>query len=279
LREHGYVEGRNLVVVRRYGELDGSRIRSSAQELAAMQLDAIVTSCASTTSAAVKAAGQTPVVIGSISDPVRHGLVQSLARPGGTVTGRMSMSLDLLPKRLQLLRLVVPPSERAGARVAVLMIGGDASQQAQWAELQGAARSLELQLVQLAIGGPGGLEKAFDALADARPHALLVLSDNPVMIEHRARIADAAIRLRLPSISGARMYVQSGGLLSYGTDIPDDFRASADHVVRVANGTSPAGLPVAQPTLFQLAVNLRTAREIGVTIPAELRLRANSTIE
>jgi putative ABC transport system substrate-binding protein len=279
LRERGYVEGRNLTLVRRYGELDGARIRGSAAELASLDLDAIVTSCSGTTAAVVKSTGATPVIMGSLSDPVVFGFVETLARPGGRVTGRMSMSLELLPKRLEMLRALLPPSQREGARIAVLMNGKDPAHEMQWAALQPGAEALNLQLVRVAATGPAAVQAALDALADARTSALLVMSDDPTMIEHRERIAAAAIRLRLPSISGSRLYAEAGGLLTYGMDILDDFRLSAAHVVKVANGANPATLPVERPTLLQLTINMKTAAAIGVKIPHELRLRADSIIE
>ena len=278
LRERGYVEGRNLTLVRRYGELDGARIRSSAAELASLDLDAVVTSCSGTTMAVVKATGSTPVIMGSISDPVVYGLVESLARPGGKVTGRMSMSVELLPKRLEMLRLLLPPAQREGARIAILMNGKDPTHEVQWTALQAGAQTLKLQLVRVAATGSSAVQAALDGLADARCSGLLVLSDDPSMIENRARIAAAAIQLRLPSITGSRLYAEAGGLMAYGMDILDDFRLVAARVVKVAQGANPATLPVEQPTKVQLTINLKTAAAIGVTIPYELRLLADSTI-
>jgi putative tryptophan/tyrosine transport system substrate-binding protein len=278
LREHGYVEDRNLTLLRRYGELDGARIRSSAAELASLDLDAIVTSCSGTALAVVKATGSTPVIMGSISDPVVYGLVESLARPGGKVTGRMSMSLELLPKRLEMLRLLLPPAQREGARIAILMNGKDPTHEVQWNALLAGAQTLKLQLVRVAASGSSAIQAALDGLGDARSRGLLVLSDDPSMIENRARIAAAAIHLRLPSITGSRLYAEAGGLMAYGMDILDDFRLVAAHVVKVAHGSNPATLPVEQPTKVQLTINLKTASAIGLTIPYELRLMADSTI-
>jgi putative ABC transport system substrate-binding protein len=279
LRERGYVEGRNLTLLRRYGALDGARIRGSAAELAAAQVDVIVTSCTGTTRAAASAAGATPVVMGSISDPVITGLVQSFARPGGNITGRSSMSLDLLPKRLEILRALLPPPQRAGARIAVLMNGQDPAHEMQWASAQSGAEALNLKLVRIASGGPAALQAALDGLASADARALLVFGDDPTMIEYRERIAAAAIRLGLPSISGPRLYADAGGLLSYGMDDRDNFKLSAAHVVKVANGVSPATLPVERPTHFQLTVNLKTAAALGLRLPQDLLLRADTTIE
>jgi putative ABC transport system substrate-binding protein len=278
LRDRGFVEGRNLTLVRRYGELQLGRIRGAAGELAGMQLDAIVTSCTGTTRAVVGTAAPTPVVIASLPDPVISGLAESLSRPGGRVTGRSSMSLELLPKRLELLRLVLPERERSGARVAVLLNGKDPAHEVQWQVLQTAAGVLDAALVRVEVNGPAAIESALEALPATQPRGLIVMNDDPVMIENRARIAQRALQLGLPSISGHRVYAEAGGLMSYGMDLRDDYRLVAAHVVKVAEGADPATLPIERPTRFQLTLNLRTAASIGVTLPAELRLRADETL-
>jgi putative ABC transport system substrate-binding protein len=279
LRDRGYVEGRNLTLVRRYGELQGARIRSSAAELATMHVDAIVTSCTTTTRVAASAAADTPVVMASIADPVLAGLVTSLARPGGNITGRASMSMELLPKRLEMLRMLLPESARIGARIAVLMNGKDPAHEAQWLHAEAGARALNLNLVRVEANGPAAVDAALEALAQADAKGLLVLSDDPTMIENRFRVAVAATKLGLPSISGPRVFADAGGLMTYGMDIRDDFRLSAAHVVKVANGVNPATLPIEQPTQLQLTINLRTAAALGIKIPSELLLRADATID
>jgi putative ABC transport system substrate-binding protein len=275
LRDHGYVEGRNLVVVRRYGELNGDRIKSAAAELAAMKLDAIVTSCTTTTRLTIAAAPTTPIVIASVTDPVGQGLVRSYARPGGNVTGRSTQFSDFEPKRLQLLRSVLPD----GARVAVLMNGRSSVHESDWRSAEAAARSLGMEPIRIEVRGAAGLEPALENLAKAGVHGLLVLSDDPMVVEFRDRIVAAAVRLRLPSISGFRAFVDDGGLMHYGPDQADAFRASAAYVVKLAHGANPAELPIEQPTQFELVLNLRTAAALGITIPRELRLRADRTIE
>ncbi len=279
LREQGYIEGTNLVVVRRYGELQSERILSSATELASMNVDAIVTSCTTTTRMAATAAATTPIVMGSITDPVRAGLVSSFARPGGHITGRGGLGLEMLPKRLEVLRTLLPENVRAGARIAVLMNGKDPAHEAAWEAAEPAARTLNLELIRLEANGPAGLEVALQRLASASARGLLVFSDDPVMIEFRGRIAETALRLGLPSISSPRMFAQAGGLISYGADMSDDYRLSAVHVVKVANGVNPATLPIEQPTQFPMTINLRTAAALGIKIPSELLLRADMTIQ
>lgn len=279
LRERGYVEGSNLAVFRRYGELQVDRIRSGAVELSTLHLDAIFTSCTTTTRMAAQASPHTPIVMGSVPDPVGAGLVASFAQPGGNITGRGGLGLELLPKRLEVLRTLLPEPERAGARIGVLLNGKDPAHEAAWQAAEPAAKSLDLALVRVASDGPADLDYALATLAVARVRGLLVFSDDPMMIEYRGRIAAAALRLGLPSISTSRIYAESGGLISYGADMVDDYRRSAAHVVKVATGTPPHTLPVERPTHFPLTINLKTAAALGIKIPAELLIRAEAMIE
>ena len=279
LRERGYTEGRNLTLVRRYGNLQGTQIRGAAAELAALHVDAIVTSCTGTTRAVASAASRTPVVMASISDPVAAGLVDSLARPGGHITGRSSMSLELVPKRLELLRALLPDSERDGARIAVLMDSRNPGHELQWRSAEQAAAVLHLTLVRVDVGSSGGFGAALEGLAQVRAKGLLVMADEPSMVEHRSRIAAEAVRQKLPLVSGPGVFAEAGGLVTYGMDMSDEFRLSAAHVVKVANGVSPATLPIEQPTLLRLTINLKTAAALGITIPREILLRADAMIE
>jgi len=277
LRERGYVEGRNLVIVRRYGELQGDRIRSSATDLGAMQLDSIVTSCTTTTRAAASAAPKTPVIMASLSDPVAAGLVTSLAHPGGNVTGRASYSVPLIGKRLGLLREVLPPSTRSGAKIAVMMNSKEPSHVEGLQQAEHDAKALNLEMLR--IDTSGGMDAALDALARSGAQGLVVFSDDPVVIENRARVAAAAMRLKIPSISSPKIYADAGGLMSYGMDMRDDFKLSAAYVVKVATGSRPGDLPVEMPTLTELTINLKTAAALGISIPRELRLQAHNVIE
>ena len=279
LRERGYVEGKNLVVVRRYGELSTDRIRNSAAELATMRLDTVVTSCTATTRSVAEAAPAMPIVIASIGDPVLAGLVPSLAHPGGNVTGRSSVSVEIIPKRLELLRAVLPESARSGARIAVMMNPREPSHLVQWERAVTAAQALNLQLVRIETNGPSGIDRAIEALPTTGAKGLLVFSDDPAIIEHRARIAAAALRNKLPMVTGPRVFALDGALMTYGMDMTDEFRASASYVVKVAGGAKPADLPIEQPTRFELTVNLRTAAALGIKVPREVLLLANGTIE
>lgn len=279
LRERGYVEGRNLVIVRRYGELQDERIRSSAADLGSMQLDTIVTSCTATTRSAAASAPKTPIVMASLSDPVAAGLVQSMAHPGGNITGRASQSTSLTGKRLSLLRDVLPPAQRSGARIAVLMNGKEPSHREGIEEAERTAKALDLRIVRIDTTGPGRLDAALEALAQSGAQGLLVYSDDPGMIENRDRIAAAAMKLKLPSISGPKIYADAGGLMSYGMDMRDDFRLSATYVIKVASGAKPADLPIEMPTTADFTLNMRTAAALGIAIPRELRLQAHYVIE
>ena len=279
LRERGYVEGKNIVIVRRYGELNGDRIHGGAVELASMKLDTIVTSCTATTRSAAAAAPAMPIVIASIGDPVLAGLVTSLARPGGNITGRASLSLEIVPKRLELLRDVLAESARPAARIAILLNGKEPTHRLQWDSALEAAKALQLELVRVDVTGPGGLTAALDSLPATGARGLFVFADDPGIIENRVRISEAAIRHKLPLISGPRVFATAGALISYGMDMTDEFRQSAAYVVKVSNGTKPADLPFERPTKIELTVNQRTAAAIGIKVPREVLLRANAVIE
>jgi putative ABC transport system substrate-binding protein len=206
-------------------------------------------------------------------------LVASLARPGGNVTGRSSASIALTGKRLGLLREVLPPAARNGAKIGVLMNGREPSHAAALAEAEKAAKALNLSIVRIDAAGPGGLDAALDALPHADVQGLFVFNDDPVILENRARVAAAAIKLRLPSISGSKVYADAGGLMSYGQDIRDDWNLAAAYVVKVSSGSKPADLPVELPTKTELTLNLKTAAALGIAVPRELRLQAHNVIE
>ena len=266
------------IVVLRYGELQSTRIRGAAAELASMRLDAIVTSCTGTTRAAVSAAGSTPVVFASLGDPVLAGLVPSLGRPGGNVTGRMSLALETIPKKLELLQKALPESARAGARIAVLMNGTEPAHEASWRAAEETAKALKLALVRIEMNGPSKVDASLEALARSDAQALLVFSDDPVVIENLGRIAAAANKLRTPSISGPRVFAAAGGLMSYGMDMKEDYRLSAKYVVSVANGAAPGSLAIEQPLEPRLTINAATAAALGLRLPNEILFFANEVI-
>jgi putative ABC transport system substrate-binding protein len=205
--------------------------------------------------------------------------VTSLASPGGNITGRASLSLEIVPKQLELLRDVLAESVRPGARIAILLNGREPTHRLQWESASEAAKALQLEPVRIDAGGPGGLTAALDSLPATGARGLFVFTDDPVMIENRVRISETAIRYKLPLIAGPRIFATAGALITYGMDMTEEFRQSAAYVVKVSNGTRPADLPIERPTKIELTVNQRTAAAIGVKVPREVLLRAEVVIE
>ncbi len=270
LRELGYVEGQNLIIEFRIGTLD--QLPQLAEELVRSKVDVILASASSAGIAAKNATTTVPIVFTSLSHPVEIGLVKSLARPGGNITGLTVNVGAHAGKRLELLRELVPTLRR----VAVLTHPGHPTDPVQRKEMEEAARALGLQLNPTAVRGPGDFEAAFKAVGRADG---LVHIDTPLFTTHRARLAELAAKSRLPAIWAHSTIVEAGGLMSYGTYIPALFRRAAIHVDRVLKGTKPADLPVEQPTKFELVINLKTAKALGVTIPPLLLLQADQLIE
>jgi putative ABC transport system substrate-binding protein len=290
LRVRGYVEGKNLVIERRYSHEMSSHGMSDdrmgdhgvtgqlprfARELADMKLDAIVTTCAPSTHALKNATSSTPIIMASVSDPVGQGLVTSLAKPGRNITGLSSQADELLPKRLQLLASLLPPD----TLVAVLANSRNAVHPPMWQKLKGAARKLNLRLVLVKTDDGAGLSAAFDAAIRARAKALFVLPDDPMAFNVRDRIVAFAAKHRMPDMYWASEFVEAGGLLSYGANLRDSYLAATAYIDKVVNGTRPATLPVAQPTRFELVVNQKTAKSLGLAIPQSVLLRADRVIE
>lgn len=274
LRSVGYVEGRNLVIERRYGELQYQKMVGIARDLAAMNLDAIVTGCTGSTQAAQLATATTPVIMASVADPVGQGFVRSLARPGTNATGRSSQSRELMPKMLELLHTAVPKTER----VAVLVQTRNFAHEALWRDAVAAAAPLGLALVRIDMDGAPGLDAALDKLAKARVQAVLALPDDPPLMNLRPRVVAAVNALRLPSLFGYREFVVDGALMSYGERFADSYREIAPYVDKVVRGGKPAELPVGQPMRFELVINLKTAAALGLDVPKALLLRADETI-
>jgi putative tryptophan/tyrosine transport system substrate-binding protein len=270
LREVGYVEGQNLVIEFRIGTLD--QLPQFADELVRSRVDVILASASSAAIAAKKATTTVPIVFTSLSHPVEIGLVKSLARPGGNITGLTVNVAAHAGKRLELLRELVPTLRH----VAVLTHPGHPTDPVQRKELEEAARALGLQLNSTAVRGPEDFEAAFKAVGRADG---LIHLDTPLFTTHRARLAELAAKSRLPAIWTNRTIVEAGGLMSYGTYIPALFRRAAIYVDRVLKGTKPADLPVEQPTKFEFVVNHKTAKALGLTIPPSLLLRADQVIE
>ena len=275
LRDHGYIEGKNLTLVRRYGNLDSQRISSFAQELAKSELDAIVTVCTVTTQAAIHATKRTPIVMLSVSDPVGHGLAASLARPATNVTGRSSLSRTLVPKLVDLFHDMVPGADR----IAVLLNSRNPWHESLWTEALAAAQSLKLTMLRVDGALPGDFDAAIQRMLSSKANAVLVLPDDPASLHLRAKMAARAKEHRLPLILPYGDVYDDGALLSYGESLETTARLAAAHIDKIARGADAAQLPIEQPTRFRLTVNLKIASDLGITIPATALARADSVIE
>lgn len=274
LRELGYVEGKNLVIERRYDEGKYERLPTLTAELVRLKVDVIVASTTPRAQAARQATREIPIVMLAVVDPVGAGLVASLARLGGNVTGLTILSKELSAKRLQLLKEVAPGL----ARVAVLWNPGNWSNKLQLDETREAAKILGVHLQPLEIRSPEDVEGTFHAASRERAGALLVLDDPLIFYQHR-RIAGLAAKDRLATLSGLRAFVEAGGLMSYGTSLDEHFRQTAVYVDKIPKGAKPADLPIEQPTKFELVINLRTAKALGVRFPPAVLLCADRVIE
>jgi putative ABC transport system substrate-binding protein len=271
MRELGYVYGEQFVTEVRSSEGRLDRLPRVAAELVALQVDLIV--AAGPAIPALKLATSTiPIVMTGSSDPVGQGLVQSLARPGGNITGLTLQSLDTVGKRLELLREVArsPPGP-----IAVLREKGYAL--SQWHEAEATAKTRGWKLLSLEVQGPAQIDAAFEAAGNARAVALLVLN-SALFDRHPDRVAALATKARLPAIYGLRLYVDAGGLMSFGANLIENWRRAAIFVDKILKGAKPAHLPVEQPTKFELVINTRAAQAQGLVIPQSLLLRADEVM-
>jgi putative tryptophan/tyrosine transport system substrate-binding protein len=273
LRELAWIDGRNLAIEYRWAEGRNERYAENAAEFVRLKLDVIVTSATPATLAAKQATAVIPIVFTSVSDPVGTGLVASLARPGGNVTGLANQISDTSGKRLEFLREVVP----ALRRLAIMANVGNPASVLEMGEAQATARTLGLAVSTSEIRRAEDIAPAFEALKD-RADALYLCPD-PLMNTNRTRINILAVGARLPTMHGVREYVEAGGLMSYGPNPPDLFRRAADYVDKILRGTKPGDIPVEQPTKFDLVVNLTTAKVLGLDIPPTLLARADEVIE
>ena len=275
LRELGWVEGQNVVIDYRFAEGRFERLPDLAAELVQLNVDVIVAGATPTTVAAKNATTTIPIVMVGVGNPVGLGLIASLARPGGNITG-LSFSIGSLAtgKGLELLKDTVPKIRR----VAVLSNPGNPSHTLAIREVQDAAPPLGVQIQLLEAREPSQFGTAFAAMARGRAEALLVISDS-MFVLHRTPIADLATRNRLPSMHGLREHVEAGGLMSYGPNTVADFRRATLFVDKILKGAKPGDLPVEQPTTFELVINLKTAKTLGLTIPPSLLQRADQVIE
>jgi putative ABC transport system substrate-binding protein len=274
LRELGYVEGQNIKLEARWAEGNYDRLPGLAADLVRLKVNVIVTYGTPASQAARGATGTIPIVMAAIIDPVANGLVTSLARPGGNLTGQSMMSPDLAEKQLEILKEVVPKISRA----AVLHNPANPGNAPEVRHAQDAARALGVRLQLLGARGPSEIDSAFAAMTTEQAGAVIVLVD-VVLQNNRARITDLAARHRLPAVYGLSEYAQAGGLLAYGPNRLDMFRRAATYVDRILKGAKPGDLPIEQPTKFELVINLKTAKALGLAIPQTLLLRADQVIE
>jgi ABC-type uncharacterized transport system substrate-binding protein len=276
LRKLGWIEGKNITFDYRFAEQRLERLPELAADLVRLKVDLIVTANTPSALAAKKATTSIPIVMANLSDPVGAGLVASLARPGGNVTGLASLSSELITKRLEILKDAIPKL----ARVGVLRpSGGGAGADLQLKELRPAAVALKLQLEEIETQlDPKGLESAFQTAKQKQVGAIMTIA-GPRFFAERKRIVELAVKYRLPAIYSQKEYVDEGGLMSYGADSADQYRKAAYYVDKILKGTKPADLPVQQATKFEFIINLRAAKQIGLTLPPELLARANHVVK
>lgn len=274
LRELGYSEGENIAIEYRWVEGKADLFREFAADLLRVKVDLIVAFGTTAVTAAKQATSTVPIIFLAVGDPVGTGIVASLARPGGNVTGLTNISAELSAKLLELLKEVVPGL----TRVAVLRNPTNpvSAPQLRWTEL--AARSLGVQLQVVDVRDPKEFEAAFLSMTRERAGALTVLAD-PMFLSQRRRIADLAAKSRLPATFNWRQYAEAGGLIAYGPNLADQWRRVATFVDKILKGAKPADLPVEQPTRFELVINLRTTKALGLTIPQSILIRADHVIQ
>ncbi len=276
LRELGYVEGKNIILEIRGGGTEPARIADLAAELVRLKVDIIVAEAGPAVIAAKKANSTIPIVMRVGVDPVRMGVVESLARPGGNITGIASITVGLIGKRFELLAEAVPGIKR----IAVLTALSDRARFVatdEYKEIDAAARVLGVKLQDLLARDPDTIDNAFLAMTKERAQALMVIP-SPRYFQHRERIIKHAAKNRLPAIYFQRIFVENGGLMSYGADYIDEFRRLAIYVDKILKGAKPAELPVEQPMKFELVINLKAAKQIALTIPPNVLARADRVI-
>ena len=274
MRELGYVEGRNLVIEWRFAGYDSKRLQVLAGELVQLKPDAIVTAGGDSPLALQKATSTIPIVMSSSGDPVGTGLIKSLARPGGNITGLSNLSVELGPKRLEMLRAMAPKA----TRIAVLANTSSVAHVRALDSLRDAASKLGMTMVPVEVRTSDEFDGAFAQMRQQNVNGLLVLG-NPLFNQQGRRIGELAVKLRLPTITVDRVYVEAGCLMSYGANLAESFRYAATYVDKIFKGRKPADLPVEQPTRFELVINGKTAKTLGLKIPQALLISAERVIE
>jgi putative tryptophan/tyrosine transport system substrate-binding protein len=274
----GYVEGKNILCEYRYAEDKLDRVPNLVDELVQLKVDVLVVTTRRAIIAAKQATKTIPIVMVTTQDPVATGIIDSLARPGGNITGLSRLTQELSGKRLELLKEAVPTISRVGVLWNATSTGGESGSAAGFKEYEAAARMLQIQFRSLEVRGPSpNLEGAFQAAVKERVSAFITIQ-GPLLNRYLKQIADLAIKNRLPSISEGSEYVQAGGLMSYAADTNESFRRAAIYVDKIIKGAKPGDLPVEQPTKFELVINLKTAKQIGLTIPQSVLYRADKVI-
>jgi len=273
LRELGYVEGRNVAIEYRWGA-NSADLPALAADLARLKVDVIVSSGYPSNKAAKDATSTIPIVMATSGDAVQEGLVASLSRPGGNITGLSVLNRELSGKRLEVVKEAVPGLKRIGA----LFNGSNPAMPPQFSEVNAAAQRFGVEVVPLDVAFPAGIEPAFTTAAKAGVGAIMVLSDSST-IAHRSELSAAALKHNMPTMFSNRDYVRAGGLMSYGPNLADNFRRAAGIVDKILKGASPALIPVEQPTKFELVVNRSSARMLGLALPETLLVRADDVFD
>ena len=280
LRERGYIEGKNIVLDYRYAEGDVDRLTSLATELVQLKVDVIVTTSGNSARAATQATKTIPIVLTTGADPVKSGLAESLAKPGRNITGLSIIEEDLSGKRMEILKETFPKMTRLAYLwnpLAVSYSAGGTSGNPSYDEAEKTTKIVGVQLLSYKVRTLADIQKAFADMPKVRPHALFVLQ-SPLMTLNSKRIVELALEQRLPGMYPSNQFAQEGGLIAYGPLVADLYRRAATYVDKILKGANPAELPIEQPTKFELVINLKTAKEIGVTLPPNVLARADKVI-
>jgi putative ABC transport system substrate-binding protein len=273
MRELGYIEGKNLTIEWRSAEGKTERLAALAAELVNLKVDVIVAASTLPVRAVQQATTTIPIVMAGIADPLGSGFVKSLARPGGNITGLTNIGAEVAPKQLEMLMSMVPRLSRVAVLVTPDPTGGSTLK-----NIQSAAQRKGVTILPVEARSAPEIEQAFSAMAQAKAGAVIVNRD-PIFNPQVGQIAALAAKHKLPAVAGLREYVEAGGLMSYGSTVPGQFRHAATYVDKILKGAKPADLPVEQPTIFELVINGKTAKALGLTIPYALRISATQVIE
>jgi len=275
LHELGYVEGQNIVIEYRWADGNFERLPELAADLVRLKVDVIVTAVTQASLAAKNATGTIPIVMVAVANPVDSGLIASLARPGANISGTSVMNDEVVGKQLELLKEILPKISRVAA---MWNPANPVFQKLQLRAVEATARTFNISLQKVEARDEDEIERAFKAIVKERTRALHVLPD-PVFTTHRGRIADLAIKYRLPTVSGTIESAAAGMLMSYGPNFPESYRRAATYVDKILKGAKPADMPVERSTKFELVVNLKTAKQIGVAVPQKVLVKADKVIK